>query len=187
MKKIIIIILTLIIPYWSISSNQNKTEEKSKLMSVEKLENADNLFHSDRFYFSGQPSEETLSWLKNEGVELVINLRAESENAKHTKENFDEEKLVKSQGTIYVSLPLSSPETYCPETVEKLAKAIEEHNGKILIHCASCGRVTNLWMAYLIKFESFSVDEAIEVGKQLKFTFPLEDLLGKKISMSIKE
>ena len=176
----------LVVPFWSIALIQSKSKEKSKLMSVEKLEKADNFFRSDRFFFAGQPSEETLSWLKEEGVELVINLRSDAENATQAKNAFDEAKVINEKGISYVSLPISGPETYCPESVDKLAKAIDEHDGKILIHCASCGRVTNLWMAYLIKYKKFSVDDAIVVGKQLKLTFPLEDLLGKKISMSIK-
>lgn len=187
MKKSITIIILLIIPFFCISSNKNKSEEKSSLLTVTKIENIDNFYKTGRFFLAGQPSYETLLWLKNEGVDLVINLRSDGENTTHIKDAFDEEKMLKENGVAYFSLPMSGMDVYCPETVEKLANAIAEYDGKVLIHCTSCGRVTNVWMAYLIKYKSFSVNEAIDVGKQLKFRFYLENLLGEKINMTIAE
>ncbi|MCP4551401.1 MAG: hypothetical protein GY834_05030 [Bacteroidetes bacterium] len=187
MKRSIAMIILLILPLFCISSNKNRPEEKSSLLTVSKTETIDNFFQSDRFYLAGQPNYETFVWLKSEGVGLVINLRSEGENATFAESAFDEENLLESLDLAYVSIPMSGMDAYCPETVEKLANAINRHEGKILIHCTSCGRATSLWMAYLIKYKSFSVDEAIVVGKQLKFKFYLENLLDSKISMSIVE
>lgn len=187
MKKSIAIIILLIIPFFCISSNKNKPEEKSNLLTVTKNENIDNFFQSDRFFLSGQPNYETFVWLKSEGVELVINLRSDEEKATFARSAFDEEKIIEDLGLEYIAIPMSGMDAYCPETVEKLANAINKYEGKILIHCTGCGRVTNLWMAYLIKYKSFSVNEAIDVGKQLKFRFYLENLLGEKINMTIAE
>ena len=40
-------------------------------------------------------------------------------------------------------------------------------------------------MAYLINEEGYSVNEVVKIGKKVKFIFPLEVLLGKKINMKI--
>ena len=158
----------------------------SELNQVERIDGIPNFFKSHNFYFAGQPSAETLKSLKEDGLALVINLRSDAENAKQTQNSFNEEELVKSLGMKYASVPMSGASANCPETVEKIAQVIKSVEGKILIHCASCGRVTNVWMAYLIKHRDFSVDEAISVGKQLKFKFYLEDLLGQEITMDLK-
>jgi hypothetical protein len=42
-------------------------------------------------------------------------------------------------------------------------------------------------MAYLVQSRSFSIDEAVEVGKGLKYSFPLEDILGITINMEIED
>lgn len=56
-----------------------------------------------------------------------------------------------------------------------------------MIHCASAGRVTHFFMAYLIKNKGYSINEAVEIGKSLKFSLPLEKLLDTEISLEIKE
>ncbi|MCK4699702.1 MAG: hypothetical protein KAT38_05195 [Bacteroidales bacterium] len=55
-----------------------------------------------------------------------------------------------------------------------------------MIHCASAGRVTHFFMAYLIKNKGYSINEAVEIGKSLKFSLPLEKLLETEISLEIK-
>ena len=40
-------------------------------------------------------------------------------------------------------------------------------------------------MAYLIKDKEYSIDEAFKIGKDLRFSFPLENLLNAEISMEI--
>jgi len=42
-------------------------------------------------------------------------------------------------------------------------------------------------MAYLVKNEEYTINEAVEIGKDLRFSFPLENLLDTEISMEIIE
>jgi protein tyrosine phosphatase (PTP) superfamily phosphohydrolase (DUF442 family) len=60
-------------------------------------------------------------------------------------------------------------------------------NEKILIYCRTGGRVTNFFMAYLIKNKEYSINEAVKIGKDLRFSFPLENLLNAEISMEMIE
>ena len=45
------------------------------------------LFRADRFYFGGQPDEEMLRWMADEGVKVIINIRTVEEIEKFTKKN----------------------------------------------------------------------------------------------------
>ena len=58
-------------------------------------------------------------------------------------------------------------------------------NEKILIHCRTGGRVTHFFMAYLIKDREYTINKAVKIGKDLRYSFPLESLLNAEISMEI--
>jgi len=161
------------------------TLNEAPVDSVFKVEGKKDLFKSTHFYFGGQPTLETLQWLKSEGVTTVINIRSEKENKEFTESSFNEESVVKELGMSYVSIPLGDKETYCPETVDKFAAALTANQGKALIHCLSAGRATYLWMAYLVRHRGYSLDEAAAVGRRIKYSTQLEDLLGVKISLAI--
>ena len=187
MKKKIVFILSISVFVVLLTTFFYSKGEVSNKFEIEKIDSIPNFFKSQDFYFAGQPDAKTLETLKNEGVNLVINLRSEGENKKHTEENFNEEELVAELEMDYVSIPMSGIDAYCPETLEKVAEAIKSHKGKTLIHCAGCGRVTHVWMAYLIKHCNYTVDEAVAVGKQLRFRLYLEYLLDEEVTMDIKK
>ena len=163
------------------------TLNEAPVDSVFKVEGKKDLFKSTHFYFGGQPTLETLQWLKSEGVTTVINIRSEKENKEFTESSFNEESVVKELGMSYVSIPLGDKETYRPETVDKFADALTANQGKALIHCLSAGRATYLWMAYLVRHRGYSLDEAAAVGRRMKYSTQLEDLLGVKISLTISK
>ena len=127
--------------------------------SVEVIEDFEKLYHSGDFYFGGQPSLETLQWLKTQGVETVINLRSESEIEKFTKTGFNEKNILKEIGVEYISIPMSGRASYTRETLEQFADALSAAEGKVYIHCAGCGRVTYVMMAYLIEYQNYTVNK----------------------------
>ena len=167
------------------NASQNVPKQKD-IPVVEKLDRAPNLFHSDNQFYSGQPSLGTLEWLHSEGVDLVINLRSNDENNDFTESAFNEEEQVTKLGMKYISIPVAGYDSYTPEKLSELAAALSTEHEKVLIHCASCGRVSYFMMAYLVKFKKYELSEAIEFGKQLKFTFPLEYLLEKDIAWDLE-
>jgi protein tyrosine phosphatase (PTP) superfamily phosphohydrolase (DUF442 family) len=163
------------------------TLNECPLDSTVAVEGKKNLWKSGCFYFSGQPTLETLRWLKSEGVTIVINLRAENENRDFTDNSFNEENVVKELGMSYFSLPVGDKATYSPATVDKFAEILKTNTGKALVHCLSGGRVTFVWIAYLVRHRNYSLNDAIEIGKKIKYAFPLEDFLGSQIQMSIEK
>ncbi len=163
----------------------NLKQESSKLLDpIEAIDEFNNFYKSGNYYFGGQPSLEAIKWLKSEGVSLIINLRSDKENENFTKEAFNEENMVEELELSYESIPVSYPDSYNPETVEVLIKVLSNHKGKVFIHCAGGGRVRWFFMAYLVKAKNHTLNEAIAFGKQMKFTFLLEELLGKEIKMA---
>jgi protein tyrosine phosphatase (PTP) superfamily phosphohydrolase (DUF442 family) len=149
------------------------------------IEEYQNLFKYQNFYLSGQPTLEALKWLRSEGVTKVINLRTEDENESYSEESYDEASVAKSLGYDYLNIAVYSSVDYTPEKLQEISAQLNADE-KILIHCRSAGRVTNFFMAYLVQSRSYSIDEAVEVGKGLKYSFPLEDILGVTINMEIE-
>jgi uncharacterized protein (TIGR01244 family) len=167
----------------SCAPSENAGPQRAGIEMPDTVPGRKDLYQAGRFYFGGQPDEELLHWMAKDGVEVVINLRTDKEMDTHTKEKFDEVALVGELGMTYLQLPMGGTTGYTPATVDTFAQVLGEHDGKILIHCRSAGRVSYLWVAYLIRHRGFSVDEAIAIGKKIKFRFYLEDLLGYPLTM----
>lgn len=169
------------------ASNINEVNKSFGNDSVEVIKEFKDFFRYDNYIIGGQPTLEALNWLKTGGVKLVINLRTDKENEQFLNTAFGEEKLLEGSGIKYISLPVSYPESYNPETLSKFADVLNNSQEKVFIHCASGVRATYFFIAYLIYFKGYSLDEAIVIGKKMKYSFPLEDILGKEIKMSLKE
>jgi uncharacterized protein (TIGR01244 family) len=152
--------------------------------TVSKVEGVKDLFRTGDVYIGGQPTLETMRLLKSKGVALVVNVRSESENRDFAATGFLEEALVKELGLTYLSMPLGEKDSYTPRAVDRFAEAVQGARGGVFLHCTSGVRATNLWMAYLVRAKGSSLDAAVAVGRQMKFTLPLEDLLGARISMT---
>ena len=181
MNKAILISLIFISNY-AFSKEVNIQEEASKAPSyVEKL------FNNNNVYIGGQPSKSDLELLQKEGFSHVINTRTPAE----MKElNFHEDYLLKKAGINYNLIPIGGEQhSYSPEKLEEFAKAMGSgKNGKILLHCRSGHRASQLWAAYLVKYKNMSPDEALDLVADLKWwPMPMEKLLGKKLSVSVIE
>jgi len=154
---------------------------------VVKVEGFKDVYKTGNVYLAGQPNLDTLRWMKSNGVTLVVNLRTETENKEFTAAAFSEESMVKELGMTYSLIPIGDKESYSPRSVEKLAEALQSAGGTTLIHCLSAGRATYLWMAYLVRHQGKTLNEAAAIGRQMRFALPVEDFLGAKISFSLEE
>ena len=141
------------------------------------------LVKSGNLYISGQPDESSFQKLKSEGVTTIINLRTDMEMDNRDYVPFDEEAVVDSLGMEYVHIPLGGADSpYTNEALVKFADAVQEADGKVLLHCTTAHRASYMWAAYLIQFKDFSPDKAIEYAKAVNLgDWPLESLLGKKM------
>ena len=182
MKRIIILTLLFAgITYAVTAQYSGQTAHQVQIAN-----NFENFYIYKDFFVSGQPDVNMLTWLKDHGTKMIINLRTEEENQEFATEEFDEKFVAEKLGFTYISIPLDGSDGYTPEILETFDTAIQP-GIPVLIHCRSGGRATNMLMAYLIREQGFSVNEAVLVGKQMRFVFPLEQLLGVDISYSIEQ
>jgi protein tyrosine phosphatase (PTP) superfamily phosphohydrolase (DUF442 family) len=164
--------------------NTTGQEHPVKTDSVQVIQEFKNLYRYQNFYIGGQPTYESLLWLKSRGVKRIINLRSEKENSDFSGSAFNEVNISQRAGIEYYSVPVDGLKDYTPEKLNALSSLLTQKDS-ILIHCASGVRATDFFMAYLVKNRGYSVNEAVEVGKKLKFTLPLEKLLDARIKVDL--
>jgi protein tyrosine phosphatase (PTP) superfamily phosphohydrolase (DUF442 family) len=89
----------------------------------------------------------------------------------------------------YVHTPAGGPDNpYSPAAVDQLAAAIAASQGKVLLHCASARRASHLWIAYLVRHQGLTLEQAMRHGRAVNFgELPLEGFLGQPISFELPE
>lgn len=177
MKAICLILLNLLLSW-----NLNARDHSLDSLKATKIEGFDHLYQYENFYLSGQPDTELLTFLKEQGVSKIVNLRTEAE-LKNL--DFCEKTQAEEMGFTYISFPVDGS-SYTPDRLDAFNLLLDQQE-KVLIHCRSAGRATYFLMAHLITGRDYTVDEAVAVGKTIRFSFPLEDLLGCPITMEIKK
>ena len=179
MKKVFAFLVLIIA-----SLNLGAQVSPAKKDTVEVISEFKNLYHYQNYYISGQPVYETLQWLHSRGVHVIINLRSDKENADFTAGAFNEVNVSKDMGFKYYSIPVDGTKDYTPAKLDTLSILLDK-NDQIFLHCTSAGRATDFFMAYLVKSKGYSVDEAAEIGRKLRFSLPLEKLLDTKITLEV--
>lgn len=147
---------------------------------LEDVEGVDNCYLDGPVCIASQPSAAALRGFADDGVTVVINLRTDKEMEGL---EYDEAALCAEAGLEYLRIPLGGKDPgYKPEALERFARAMEEHDGKALIHCASGGRATHMYVAYLIQSRGYSLDDAYAVGLKLRYQpLPVGQLLDREI------
>jgi protein tyrosine phosphatase (PTP) superfamily phosphohydrolase (DUF442 family) len=173
----LLLIIICIVPILSLA------QKSRDIISPILIDSTVNLYEAGDFFLSGQPEKETLDLLKEKGVTLVVNVRTNVEMDLHNRKMFDEPGYIKDLDMKYLHVEVGGDAGFTPEAVKKVADGIKDADGKILIHCRGAGRATLVWMAWLINYDGYSINNAIELGKNAVFSFPLENLLGYPVKM----
>ncbi len=149
---------------------------------------AGGLYRTDDLFIAGQPlTVEAIKALKAEGATTVVNIRT-PEEMKSQGPFSREHEIVESLGMTYVHIPTGGPDyPYSPAAVEKFSRAVAQSSGPVLLHCASGRRASHLWVAYLTTIKGLSLEEAVQLGKQVNFgSQPVEGFLGDEVEYSLK-
>lgn len=126
------------------------------------------IYTDGNIFIGGQPKPEALTALPERGITAVINLRTAKEMGDTSKVAFDESALVDSLGLEYVEIPMGGKDhPYEPAAVEAFATALDRNDGHVLLHCASGGRASHLWAAYLVRYHGWEVTEAYRRGQAI--------------------
>jgi protein tyrosine phosphatase (PTP) superfamily phosphohydrolase (DUF442 family) len=110
----------------------------------------------------GQIDAAGLSALRREGVRTVLDLRGAGESR-----GFDEAAFARGAGLVYVSLPVTTPETLDDRMFETVRALLsDEEKGPFLVHCASGNRVGAALIPHLILDRGLSVDSALTAARR---------------------
>jgi protein tyrosine phosphatase (PTP) superfamily phosphohydrolase (DUF442 family) len=162
--------------------SQRKLDIPTSREEIVLLDSTINLYKAGDFFISGQPNDSIISALKNQGLELIINVRTHEEMAIIKENGFDEEAFSDSLNIPYVNIPIGGDAGFTQKAINDINDAIQLHDGNVMIHCRAAGRATNAWIAWLTNYYNVSLDDAIILGKQMQFKLYLEDLLGYELS-----
>jgi len=168
------------------TANLSAQVSPAKKDTVEVINDFKNLYKYQNYYISAQPAYETLLWLQSRGVGVIINLRSEKENTDFTSGAFNEVNISKEMGFEYYSIPVDGLKDHTPAKLDTLSVLLNR-NDQVLLHCASGGRATDFFMAYLVKSKGYSVNEAADIGRKMRFSLPIEKLLDTKINLELQK
>jgi len=177
-KTYTLFLILLLLPVMVISQ-----ERKLSISDPVLIDESYNLYSAGDVFLAGQPMQTHLDSLIEAGVKLVINLRTDDE-MDHL--SYNESKYLKSKKIKYIHIPMGGDDGYNAETIDKMGKSINKTDGKVLIHCRSAGRATYAWMAWLIRYQDYSIDKAVRLGSKARFAVPFFDLLGYPITIQKK-
>ena len=158
-------------------------DKKFSISDPVMIDKSYNLYYAGDVFIAGQPTQTNLDSLIDIGVKLVVNLRTDDEM---NYLNYDQAKYLKSKKIEYIHIPMGGDDGYKADAIDKMGKKINETEGKVLIHCRSAGRATYAWMAWLIRYQDYSIDEAVRLGSKARFNVPFFDLLGYPITIQKK-
>ena len=124
---------------------------------------------------AGQPDENGLKELADDGYAAVIDLRAAGEDR-----GIDEQGLVESFGMDYVSLPIAGRGAVNFENARKLDEILGRYDQPVLVHCASSNRVGALF-ALREKMNGADDEDALAFGRSAGMT-SLESTVKTRIA-----
>lgn len=179
--KNILITLTFILV-----ANAQAQTAKPQLKVVKRPAYTEALFQHENLYIGHQPEYIDFATIKAAGFTKVINMRTPEE----MKElRFYEDYLLKKAGIEYHLISIGGEDhSYSPAKLDEFAKSLDSAQGKVLLHCRSGHRASQLWAAYLVKYKGKSIDEALAMVKDMGWwPMPMSALLDKKLTVKIVE
>lgn len=137
---------------------QSKTDKDLPAVPIRNFGQMD-----ERFYRGGQPKEEEFKYLKEMGVDTVINMRNDPKSW--------EKEIVESLGMKYVHIPMSDKK-YPPEgTADNFLNVVNDPDtGKFFVHCRG-GKHRTGAMGAIYRFHKYDwdYDKAYAEMKDFKF------------------
>jgi uncharacterized protein (TIGR01244 family) len=145
----------------------------------------DKLVLHDRVAIAGQPSAEDLRTLAGRGYSHIINVRTPAEMADRELVPFDESALAAELGLHYQMLPVGGDQPFRPEVPDEVYQALKDPQAKVLLHCASGGRASQVYAAYAVQHLGMEVDQALRLTEAFGgWPLPLERMTGIRLKVT---
>ena len=127
------------------------------------LEGIRNVHRVGNLTLAGQPSEDGLDLLSEQGVELIISLRQADEEV-----GYDEPAAVELREMEFVNPGFRAAEELTDERLDALRALLTENEGRqVFLHCGSAHRVGAAWMAYRVLDQGVAVETALEEAHEV--------------------
>lgn len=130
---------------------------------------AKNVVGLKHLFFSEQPDVATLIEAREQGVDVIINLREPGET------NWDEARAVADAGLAYYNVPIAaSGTTFDAVAMREISTLVQKHSDrKILLHCSS-GNRAGAWLAiHLVHDHGMDEDSSITIAEKAGLTKPV--------------
>lgn len=111
---------------------------------------------------AGQPDARQFELLARGGVTTVIDLRLPGE-----PRGFDEPATVSAAGLEYHNIPVGPSLPGDAQFDAFRERMSSEHNGKVLVHCATANRVGALLIPYLMLDKGHTSADAVEIARSV--------------------
>ena len=119
----------------------------------------------DKFVLCGQvESLEDLKELKEEGFDLLINLRNKEELTP-----FDMKCVCEDCDCSYAHIPIRFEGVIKKEAISEISQLITKENKKVILHCASGARSTLSLLGHLSLTEGFKKEELEDLAEGMGF------------------
>lgn len=148
----------------------------------------DKLVLHDRVAIAGQPSAEDLRTLAGRGYTHIINVRTPAEMADRESVPFDEQALAAELGLQYQLLPVGGDQPFRPEVPGGVYTTLQDPQAKVLLHCASGARASQVYAAYAVQHLGMDVDQALRLTEAFGgWPLPLERMTGIRLKVTRAE
>ncbi len=129
----------------------------------------------DRVAIAAQPDVSDLDVWAADGATLVVNLRSREETDGLP---FDESQAVIDRGMAYLDIPVGGADGVSSEAVSRLARALADHPGPVVLHCRSGMRAAHVYAAHLMASGELAPDRLDEIGYDRPWSNDMLDKLG---------
>jgi len=134
---------------------------------------------SDHVWVGPQPDAKDFSEFAAEQVGLVLNTRTAGEM---DQLEFDQANVAQTLGLSYELLEIGQDHPYSPAKLAAFNDILEAHRGeKVVLHCRSGNRASQLYAAWLIKYQNKTPAEALKAihSDESELTDAMKTLLGQ--------
>jgi protein tyrosine phosphatase (PTP) superfamily phosphohydrolase (DUF442 family) len=142
---------------------------------------ADNVTRVRHLWFSRQPDAAGLLAAKQNGIALVVDLRAPGER------DWDEAAAASDAGLRYVNIPIAEKEPFSEAALAEIEAVVAANpEQQILLHCSSGNRAAAWLTTHLVRKHHMPFADALEIGRRAGITKPeivakTAAVLGEKV------
>jgi len=134
-----------------------------------------NVHSCEGLFLSGQPSQQDVKVIKEQGIKRVISLRQEGEI------DWQEGTVVQDAGLEFVAIPFAAPDTLTDQVFDQVRKLLQDSaQTPTLLHCGSANRVGAVWLTHRVLDQGVPLEVALKEARQIGLRTPAYEERAKQ-------